>query len=243
MSNTESTVAVEKKQCLACGEVKSLTEFSIHPSTNNWRHGRYQRCNACFASGRQIHESPKNTRAAYRTCCECPSFPMLDGVEFVHCEGYIGIAVDTNGDAWSCYAHGGWRLAEWRLCDARPNSRGYKRIMHRRKTLFVAQLVATAFHGPRPSGMEVCHGDGRRDNNAPNNLYWGTHSQNELDKQRHGTGSRGERNPSAKITKDVALRIKELRRQGFSRSQIKSVVPVTLYIIDRIIYGNSWTHI
>lgn len=51
-------------------------------------------------------------------------------------------------------------------------------------------LVALAFHGPRPEGMEVRHLDGTRTNNRPENLAWGTHSENMQDKVAHGTATR-----------------------------------------------------
>lgn len=48
-------------------------------------------------------------------------------------------------------------------------------------------LVATAFHGPRPEGMQARHLDGDKTNNAADNLRWGTASENNLDKVAHGT--------------------------------------------------------
>lgn len=42
-------------------------------------------------------------------------------------------------------------------------------------------LVCTAFHGPRPNGMEVLHLDGTRTNNRADNLIWGTRSDNMKD--------------------------------------------------------------
>lgn len=51
-------------------------------------------------------------------------------------------------------------------------------------------LVALAFHGPRPDGMEVRHLDGVRTNNRPENLSWGTHAENMQDAIAHGTFSR-----------------------------------------------------
>lgn len=47
-------------------------------------------------------------------------------------------------------------------------------------------LVAEAFLGPRPSGMEVCHVDGDPANNAVTNLRWDTHRSNQRDVVRHG---------------------------------------------------------
>jgi hypothetical protein len=47
-------------------------------------------------------------------------------------------------------------------------------------------LVALAFVGPRPDGFEVCHADGDKTRNTPDNLRWGTRSENTYDKVRHG---------------------------------------------------------
>ncbi len=243
MSEIKDTSSDKLKQCLACWQFKSLSEFSHHPGTNNLRHGKYSRCNVCFAAGIQIHEGTGNTRQPYVSQDDCPSFPIIEGRSFRHCDGHTGLAVDDKGNAWSCHGDSGWRLRTWVLRIASPNSRGYRRTTFRQRTVFVSQLVATAFHGPRPVGMEVCHDDGNRANDVPSNLYWGTHSQNELDKRRHGTSAQGERNPGAKTPVDVVLRIKELRRQGMSRSQIKAIIPTTIYIIDRVIYGQTWTHV
>lgn len=57
----------------------------------------------------------------------------------------------------------------------------------KRQTRHVHALVAEAFIGPRPEGMDICHGDGSKTNNHVDNLRYGTRSENELDKLRHGT--------------------------------------------------------
>jgi hypothetical protein len=56
-----------------------------------------------------------------------------------------------------------------------------------RHTRWVHRLVLAAFVGPCPQGMEVRHLDGDPKNNAVQNLAYGTRSENELDKVRHGT--------------------------------------------------------
>ena len=48
-------------------------------------------------------------------------------------------------------------------------------------------LVALAWHGPKPPGLEVRHLNGVRDDNRPANLRWGTAAENTEDKRRHGT--------------------------------------------------------
>lgn len=55
------------------------------------------------------------------------------------------------------------------------------------KTVTVHQLVAAAFLGPCPDGMQVRHLDGDPSNNAVSNLAYGTSSENRLDSVRHGT--------------------------------------------------------
>lgn len=51
----------------------------------------------------------------------------------------------------------------------------------------IHRLVLTVFVGECPAGMEGRHSDRRTHNNHLPNLGWGTHSENELDKVRHGT--------------------------------------------------------
>ena len=55
------------------------------------------------------------------------------------------------------------------------------------RTRKVHTLVALAFLGERPAGLDARHLDGDKTNNAVSNLAWGTRSENEHDKVRHGT--------------------------------------------------------
>jgi NUMOD4 motif/HNH endonuclease len=56
-----------------------------------------------------------------------------------------------------------------------------------RRSWFVHQLVAAAFLGEPPPGMECCHGSAGQSDHRPENLRWGSRSANMLDKQRDGT--------------------------------------------------------
>ena len=51
----------------------------------------------------------------------------------------------------------------------------------------VHHLVAEAFICPRPAGMSCLHRDDDKLNNTPDNLYWGTLSQNQKDACRNGS--------------------------------------------------------
>lgn len=55
-------------------------------------------------------------------------------------------------------------------------------------TKLVHVLVLEAFIGPRPGeAYQACHRDGNEKNNALDNLRWGTISENNLDRVKHGT--------------------------------------------------------
>lgn len=55
-----------------------------------------------------------------------------------------------------------------------------------RRTYAVHRLVGEAFLGPLPEGLQTCHNDGDKGNNAVGNLRYDTQAANELDKRRHG---------------------------------------------------------
>lgn len=62
----------------------------------------------------------------------------------------------------------------------RPYSNGCGRTKN------VHCLVAEAFLGPKPRGLEVCHNDGNCLNNRIENLRYDTRSENIKDRYRHG---------------------------------------------------------
>lgn len=64
------------------------------------------------------------------------------------------------------------------------------------KTRRVHQLVAEAFHGPRPPGMECLHGPLGALVNTPENLSWGNRRQNVHDMRRDGTMAFVTKNPA-----------------------------------------------
>lgn len=69
-----------------------------------------------------------------------------------------------------------------------------------RKRVVVSRLVAEAFHGARPDGQVVRHLNGVRDDNRPENLAYGTGSENRSDMRLHGTTIWGDRSNFSKLT-------------------------------------------
>lgn len=89
---------------------------------------------------------------------------------------------------WGTLGH---RLYHGRLLAPAINRDGHLRLGLCRRPrfglFFVHRLVLLAFVGPQPVGMQGCHNDGNPQNNFLSNLRWDTCSNNNLDKQRHGT--------------------------------------------------------
>ncbi len=70
-------------------------------------------------------------------------------------------------------------------------------------------LVASTFLGPCLEGQEVRHFPKRdRSNNKPNNLCYGTRSENLKDREVHGTMLRGEKVWNSKLTEQDVREIK-----------------------------------
>lgn len=88
------------------------------------------------------------------------------------------------------YKDGRTYLYKGKSMKAWKDRRGYFVVtLHsggKKKNKFIHRLVAEAFIGPCPDGMECLHGDGNKTNNHADNLRWGTSSENNLDTVRHG---------------------------------------------------------
>lgn len=74
-----------------------------------------------------------------------------------------------------------------------------------KKDMTVHRLVASAWIGEIPPGMDVCHNDGDKENNASQNLRIDTRKGNMLDTLKHGTTNRGERCGSNKYSREKIL--------------------------------------
>lgn len=179
---------------------------------------------------------------------DCPPFPVIPGIEIRHLLGHIGIACASDGEVWSC-RNQGWG-GKWRKLSRRSrNSDGYAgstvKAKNARglKTLKFASAICAAFHGPRPtSKMEACHKDGSRDNDRPDNLYWGTAEQNRADMVRHGrtTGVQSHLTNTCKLTIKQVLTIRELLVANVPVAEIADIYSVTRSTIFGIKNRRTW---
>jgi len=122
--------------------------------------------------------------------------------------GIPGYRVGSDGSVWSELRKKGlggkrgvvmYRSGRWHKLSPIDGGLGYLRVglrkpgERRKRLYYVHALVLLAFVGPCPEGQETRHLDGSRDNNVLSNLAYGTHLENEADKERHGRRPRGEK--------------------------------------------------
>ena len=109
-------------------------------------------------------------------------------------------------------------------------------------TRLVHHLVAEAFIGPRPSGMEVAHGDGIASNCRLGNLRYATPKENSADKETHGTLLRGSAVGTAKLTESDVVFIISMRRKRTLQS-IADEFGISIAQVSRIQNGSRWGHL
>lgn len=113
----------------------------------------------------------------------------------------------------------------------------------KRKSLLIHKIVLDTFVGPRPDGMEARHRDGDPTNNRLDNLCWGTSSENENDKRRHGTMQHGERNGMTKLSEAQVREIARRYANGESQRTLAVAFGIRQPQISRIVTGKRWGHL
>lgn len=104
-------------------------------------------------------------------------------------------------------------------------------------------LVLTAFKGPCPSGAWGLHKDDNPHNNRLSNLYWGTPTQNALDRACSGKTACGSRHFRAKLKDADIPEIRRLGKAGMSFTVIGKMYGVTHGVIWGIVRGTAWKHV
>lgn len=109
------------------------------------------------------------------------------------------------------------------------------------------QIILKTFVGPCPQGLECRHLDGNPQNNALENLKWGTRLENMRDKIRHGTnrggGSKGEQHGMSKLTNECVIQIRKNYSEGVTSRDLASRFNVHIGTIQRIVNRTKWKHI
>lgn len=149
--------------------------------------------------------------------------------------------VNRKGDVYS--------IRSRRLISQRLDRYGYPRVNlyegTKLYTVTVHRLVAKAFV-PNPNNLpEVNHIDGDKTNNNADNLEWVTSSQNQKHAFKLGlqVGNKGERNGMAKYTESDVRLVCEMLADGKRNKEIRDETGFSRSFIEKIKYGETWTHI
>ncbi len=179
-----------------------------------------------------------------------PPLPSQPGIEFRHCPGRPGYAVDSLGNVWSCRKVGrppGGTTAlqfvrRWRQL-APFVSRGHHRVHARSRGKYqspqIHTLVLEAFTGPCPDDMGCRHLNGVATDNRPKNLMWGTQKENCADTVRHGRSTRGSRNSQGKLRAEQVREIRALAKRH-TLGQLAERFGVCFQNISMIINRKTW---
>jgi len=163
---------------------------------------------------------------------------------------YPNYAITQSGKVWVKIRYDGQgRKAGGKWLRPAPCKRGNYPVVtlsknNNKRTFCIHTLVLEAYIGKRPVGKECRHLDGNPQNNNLDNLCWGTHSENMLDRALHGTSNRGERQGRSKLTeRDVRLIIYINKTKLFLQNDIGILFGVGLSSISSIVRKKIWKHI
>lgn len=114
------------------------------------------------------------------------------------------------------------------------NGDGYRKYVH--------VLVAEAFIGPRPVGLQIDHIDGNPKNNHLSNLrYLSPHENNQASLERGNWI--GERNGMARLTERDIYNIRDLVKNGNTLSYVARLFMISFQHVSDIFHRKRWAHL
>jgi hypothetical protein len=103
-------------------------------------------------------------------------------------------------------------------------------------------IVCEHFNGDRPDWAEcVNHKDGNKKNNYYKNLEWSTIGNNVKHAVETGLMNlKGQNHPAAKLTNEKVIKMRELRKQGFTYSELGEMFGVERRQASDVVRGVNW---
>lgn len=178
-------------------------------------------------------------------------------------QGYSGLyQVSDYGRIKRLHRDKRHRCGSFRILKQKIDPNGYHCIglykNKKRKDFLVHKLVLKTFIGQCPPKMESCHNDGNPGNNFIENLRYDTHSNNMLDKTKHGRatnpiwfiGNYGNKSPVSKLNEKQVIKIKELlgstlknkHNPASTLEEIAKQYGVSISTISNIKNNKTWKH-
>lgn len=104
------------------------------------------------------------------------------------------------------------------------------------KTLPVHRLVLLAHRPDAPAGTEACHRNGDKRDNRLANLRWGTRSENQREKVRHGS-----RGGPQRLVPDQLQAIHSARKSGLTQQAVADQLGISRPLVSMIESGRVWS--
>lgn len=164
-------------------------------------------------------------------------------------DGFPDCSIGDDGSVESCKNFGMDGKIKWKQKKQTRHSSGYMFTnlynKGKHKLAYIADIVLTAFVGPRPIGMKALHHPcPDKTNNRLDNLRWGTDQENSQDAIKSGTISRGESHGNAKLTEADVKEIRRLYAEGqMSYRDIAKLFCVQNSAIWKIVKKLAWKHV
>lgn len=147
----------------------------------------------------------------------------LDVMTWYAIPGFDGFYANTSGEI---------RGRRGRVMKPRRRPDGYLDVFIEGRRIFVHKLVLLAFSGPKPSELhQARHLNGRRDDNRPDNLVWGSVQENRDDKVRHGKTT---------LTIPAVEQLRSLAAEGYPAKVLAALFKVSVPHVHKIIRGARW---
>lgn len=166
--------------------------------------------------------------------------------------GFVGIyEVSDDGQVMRVATHGRKPRAIRRPVHPHKKPNGYYAVDIQRDQdryrSYVHRLVWEAFKGEIPSGLEINHRDGKRENNHLDNLELVTRSENMLHSFEELSPSlnriKGTAHHKAKLTPDDVKDIFRLHAGGTSQRELGRMFGVSKTAIQYVLEGRNWKHV
>lgn len=179
------------------------------------------------------------------------SVSKSDSIERIQpCPSFPGYSASSNGEIfshWNRTGHGtGNGSSTWidagfsKKLKQRPNAGGYPVVSCNTTSggkQLVHTMVADAFIGPKPMGLEVRHLDGNPSNSAKSNLAYGTSKENSADMVFHGTQRSGQLHQCAKFTDEQIREVYRRVISGEPRKNICASMKISKGMVSVIVNG------
>ena len=152
-------------------------------------------------------------------------------------------------EGWPAYAVSSWgRIARNGKVLKPAETHGYLVVTlsdrERVKTARLHRLVIETFWGPPPfDGAMVAHNDGDQRNNRIGNLRWASALENQADRVRHSTRTRGSEVFGSKLTEEQIPEIRRRIASGETYPTIADSFGVSVSTISLIKQNRIWTHV